>query len=1478
MKYRYLSVFLILLVLSVGAVSAQENTTADNDIDVLQDASAVVSSEYVIDDSNYDTYFNSTTGFILENSNISDGDTIRFGNIANKTFMFNKQLTITSNSSFNVISNSTICFIDGSDNSQVTDLWIINQNFDGIAISITEINNISIKDSIIDVSGAEGATLFAIYADSVNNLELITNVFTYVGKSDGNAVNNAIRIIDSDDVSVENNTFDISIPSCDVAWLPDGDGGWVKTTVSEGIVVDDCIINFNNNEINVNYNNVTSTSGYDTIYSLDFNVDESFIENNTIISEGHSYVYGIIIEGSFVVANNIISSYSDNYYANGIDIEGTTEFNVVYNNTISAESPVVAYPVYSSMSGSDVEVYYVNNTICGVSDIVYGMELAGTNETVVGNEIISIGNKTTGIASKSKYLVIGNNTITADGDNLGNTTTWESFPVITTGIYLYNVTGYVVGNEINSTSNGILATLSELNIINNTLNVEDNGLNSSYGIAVDSGSLVMNSNTLTYVGNSDGNTINNAIRIIDSDDVSVENNTFDISIPSCDVAWLPDGDGGWVKTTVSEGIVVDDCIINFNNNEINVNYNNVTSTSGYDTIYSLDFNVDESFIENNTIISEGHSYVYGIIIEGSFVVANNIISSYSDNYYANGIDIEGTTEFNVVYNNTISAESPVVAYPVYSSMSGSDVEVYYVNNTICGVSDIVYGMELAGTNETVVGNEIISIGNKTTGIASKSKYLVIGNNTITVEGDNLGNTTVWESFPISTTGIYLYNVTGYVVGNEINSTSNGILATLSELNIINNTLNVEDNGLDSSYGIAVDSVSVVINSNNITYVGNSNGTNKNAALYIFDADNVTVSDNYFDVEIPSLDVAYDLDWNPTVVSQGVFIEEVTNLTFNNNGLYVMYNNNSGMYDSLYALRVIADNATVDNNEIFILGHSYAYGVVATGEDIIISNNTIHSDSDDYYAAAISLEGEGSYNIVENDVYTHSEDVTYGIRTSTFSGNLTSDIGYNDITMMSPISYAIYLSGTNDVAGFNNIESHGNFTIGVASSAQNATICSNVILANGSNVGNSSTIDTIEPETVGVKVVSGIANVASNRITSSGNYTVNVTDTDSTVSYNYLIANGLYGDNSVYANGSADIYNNTPQFNIKLEGADVVMFYKNGTRYVVNLTTIDGKIPYANKTVTIIINGVSYDRVTNENGSASMAINLSPGIYDVSVIYESGEDYLPITTTNEIEVISTIYGEDITKIYKNGTQYYATFIDGQGNFLADGAEVTFNINGVMYKRFVNGSEGRARLNINLDPGTYILTAINPVNGEMASNNVTVLATFANNTDLVKYYRNGSQYIITVLGEDGKVVGAGENVTFNINGVMYTRQTNESGQAKLNINLDQGEYIITAMYNGCMASNTITVLPILITHDLVIKYGTSDQFRAILVDDVGNPYPNQNVTFNINGRIYYRTTDIDGLAVLNIKLGAAISEYLITSSYGTFTVGNKISIVP
>ncbi|MBO6110151.1 MAG: hypothetical protein J6P12_04770, partial [Methanobrevibacter sp.] len=251
---------------------------------------------------------------------------------------------------------------------------------------------------------------------------------------------------------------------------------------------------------------------------------------------------------------------------------------------------------------------------------------------------------------------------------------------------------------------------------------------------------------------------------------------------------------------------------------------------------------------------------------------------------------------------------------------------------------------------------------------------------------------------------------------------------------------------------------------------------------------------------------------------------------------------------------------------------------------------------------------------------------------------------------------------------------------------------------------------------------------------------------------------------------------------------------------------------------------------------------------------------------------TIKGDNLVKVFRNESQYYATFLDNQGKGLANGTTVTFNINGVMYERKTN-EKGVARLNINLNPGEYILTAIHPNNGEMSSNNITVLATIQS-SDLVKYYKNDSQYIVTLIGNDGKVVGAGENVTFNINGVFYTRQTNASGQAVLNINLNPGKYIITGYYHDCQVSNNIEVKPVLTAIDFVKSFNEPKAFEATLVDGQGNALPNAVVNFNINGMLYNRTTDSYGIARLNINLQKG--EYIITSSYNGQSISNTVTV--
>ena len=250
--------------------------------------------------------------------------------------------------------------------------------------------------------------------------------------------------------------------------------------------------------------------------------------------------------------------------------------------------------------------------------------------------------------------------------------------------------------------------------------------------------------------------------------------------------------------------------------------------------------------------------------------------------------------------------------------------------------------------------------------------------------------------------------------------------------------------------------------------------------------------------------------------------------------------------------------------------------------------------------------------------------------------------------------------------------------------------------------------------------------------------------------------------------------------------DLVKTYHNDSQYWAYFTDSQGKA-LTNTTVKFNINGVYYTRVTNANGWARLNINLNPGKFILTA-------YNPVTgeeRSNDVAVLSSIKGYDLVKVQGNGSQYQVYFTDFKGNALVNTA-VRFNINGVYYTRVTNAT-GWAILNINLSPGEYILTAYNPVTGEQSSNKITVLSRITENHDIVKKYLNATQFTARIIDDDGSPVGEGKEVTFNINGVIYQRYTNSTGHVKLNINLNTGIYTITTSYQGCMASNTVVVLP-------------------------------------------------------------------------------------
>ena len=321
----------------------------------------------------------------------------------------------------------------------------------------------------------------------------------------------------------------------------------------------------------------------------------------------------------------------------------------------------------------------------------------------------------------------------------------------------------------------------------------------------------------------------------------------------------------------------------------------------------------------------------------------------------------------------------------------------------------------------------------------------------------------------------------------------------------------------------------------------------------------------------------------------------------------------------------------------------------------------------------------------------------------------------------------------------------------------------------------------------------------------------------------------------YTDGLATKTNNIEVLSTILAN-DVVKFFRNGTQYCAKFLDGCGS-PLVNASVTFNINGVLYKKQTDDNGMAKLNINLRPGVYILTAMHPDALMY-----GSNITVLSTILANDVVKFFRNGTQYCAKFLDGCGSPLVN-ASVTFNINGVLYKKQTD-YEGIARLNINLFPGKYILTAMHP-DGLMYGYNITVLSTI-HGDDIVKFFRNGTQYCAKFLDGCGSPL-VNASVTFNINGVFYKKQTDDNGMARLNINLFPGEYILTAIHlNGEEKANIIKVLTTISAEDISLIENKSGVFVLKTHDGA------RNVSITINGVEYIVQTDDGGVATLNVSL--------------------------
>ncbi len=244
-----------------------------------------------------------------------------------------------------------------------------------------------------------------------------------------------------------------------------------------------------------------------------------------------------------------------------------------------------------------------------------------------------------------------------------------------------------------------------------------------------------------------------------------------------------------------------------------------------------------------------------------------------------------------------------------------------------------------------------------------------------------------------------------------------------------------------------------------------------------------------------------------------------------------------------------------------------------------------------------------------------------------------------------------------------------------------------------------------------------------------------------------------------------------------------------------LKTLDGQLITGD--VALEINTKFYKIVVVDGIGVRSIEKPSVGKYTYSATYKGTDKISRAVDTGVFEVLPVDYNvilnaPDVKMIYHDGTRFTATLTDKKGNPIRDAA-IEITINGRSYDK-ITDEKGSVSLGLNLDSGIYSVVVkfkgllnYTPITKHA---NVTIEPT-VKGLDVVKMFRNNTQYYAIFTDSQGNFL-KNKNIQFNINGVFYTRTTNDKGIAMMNINLNPDKYVITSKIWLPVSSQEIILL--------------------------------------------------------------------------------------
>ena len=274
---------------------------------------------------------------------------------------------------------------------------------------------------------------------------------------------------------------------------------------------------------------------------------------------------------------------------------------------------------------------------------------------------------------------------------------------------------------------------------------------------------------------------------------------------------------------------------------------------------------------------------------------------------------------------------------------------------------------------------------------------------------------------------------------------------------------------------------------------------------------------------------------------------------------------------------------------------------------------------------------------------------------------------------------------------------------------------------------------------------------------------------------------------------------------------------------------------------------SYENATNNYAEAINSIFKGNQGTDMDwdeywpVQYPNDVNYAVITT-DCIFISNNLTVDDVTKYYGDNQNLVVNLADAKGNAIED-ADVNIVINGKT-STVTTDYNGQASMSLNLEVGTY--DVVSDYKGVETTSKVTVKSTVAV-SDASGTYSN-SKVSAKFLNTNGDVL-ASKQVAFTIDSKTYTSTTDSEGVATANIDLNVGNYTVTAV-NPINKEEKQFKLTISKANSKIALASSLNGADATLTATLVPAAATGSVIFNVNGE--NRTADIkSGKATLTLS---------------------------